>query len=45
MTHLHGITRCFLLQVDSQQKLLVGDLGAMEKMLSVIKDGVQNGEP
>ena len=30
-------------QVDGQQKLLVGNLGAMEKMLELIKDRVQSG--
>lgn len=30
-------------QVDGQQKLLVGNLGAMEKMLDLIKDRVQSG--
>jgi hypothetical protein len=31
-------------QVDGQQKLLVGNLGAMERMLELIKDRVQTGK-
>ena len=30
-------------QVEGKQKLLVGDLGAMEKMLDVIKSKLQSG--
>jgi hypothetical protein len=33
---------CF--QVDGQQKLLVGNLGAMEKMLGLIRERVQTGK-
>ena len=31
-------------QVDGQQKLLVGNLGAMEKMLGLIRERVQTGK-
>lgn len=30
-------------QVDGQQKMLVGSLGAMEKMLLIIQDKLQQG--
>jgi len=31
-------------QVDGQQKLLVGNLGAMERMLALIRERVQSGK-